>query len=471
MDRLCAPLLATPVCGTGSLANTCQECKANAQCAGKPATPVCADGKCVACNTSADCTSSPVAPICDTTNHKCVACAGADKTSCATRSTAAPVCLSSGACAECGVDLDCKAPGRLACSTANTCVQCTSTNFTSCSGATPICDVLNGGTCAKCATSDACKMNYPKLPVCLTPAGTCVQCKVNADCSGATPGCSAANVCVACTDDSHCGGATPICDTTNNKCIPCTADAQCAGKTSLGPNPGVCMSHLDGHCAVDSETIYVENKAAPGCSDVGGGSRALPFCSMQGALGNLASGKLILVRGLVQGASTALAVSRVSVIGQNGALIAGAISPGIQVSSGSAYLRDVKLSSSASVGIAAGAGTTLRLQNLSVTASKGGILLDGAAFDLENTNVSGNFPSLDLSYAGISVRNPPTAGPAKLNRVTVQGNMAVGIACTGKVMMSTGVYASGNLVGDVTPICGFTSCMPPGPTCGSDVVP
>jgi hypothetical protein len=469
LDRLCAQISPTqPVCGTGTLANTCQECNANAQCAGKPATPVCADGKCVACNASADCKASPVAPICDTTTHKCGACPGADKMSCAMRSTAAPVCLSSGACAECGVDSDCKATGKMACSAAYTCVQCT--KDTSCSGATPICDVPNG-MCAKCAASDACQKKDPKLPVCLTPAGTCVQCKVNADCSGATPGCSAANVCVACTDDSHCGGATPICNTTTNKCIPCTADAQCAGKTSLGPNPGVCMNHLDGHCAVDSETIYVENKAAPGCSDgAGGGTRALPFCSMQGALGNLASGKLILVRGLVQGASTALAVSRISVIGQNSALIAGAISPGIQVSSGSAYLRDLKLSSSASVGIAAGTGTTLRLQNLSVTASKGGVLLDGAAFDLENTNVSGNFPSTDLSYAGISVRSPPAAGPAKLNRVTVQGNMAVGIACSGAVM-GTGVLASGNLVGDITPSCMITSCMTAGPTCGSDVVP
>jgi hypothetical protein len=456
---------AQPVCGIGALANTCQECNANTQCAGKPATPVCADGKCVACNASTDCKSSPVAPICNTTTHACGACA--DKMACTMRSTAAPVCLSTGACAECGVDSDCKQSGKLACSAASTCVQCT--KDTSCSGSTPICDVA-ANTCAGCKTSDACKAKDTKLPVCLSSAGTCVQCKVNADCSGATPGCTAANVCVACTDDSHCGGTTPICNTTTNKCIACTADAQCAGKTSLGPNPGVCMNHLDGHCAVDSETIYVENKA-PGCSDgAGGGTRALPFCSMQPAVGNLATGKLILVRGTVQGASAPLAASRSSVIGQNGAVIAGGIAPGVQVSSGSAYLRDLKLSSSVNVGISAGAGTTLRLQNLSVTASKGGILLDGAAFDIQNTNVSGNFPSTDLSYAGISVRNPPTAGPANLNRVTVQGNMAVGIACSGRVM-GTGVYASGNLVGDITPICGFTLCVTPGPTCGSDVVP
>jgi hypothetical protein len=472
-DALCASMSQMqPVCGADLLLNTCQECNASAQCASKAATPVCADGKCVACTASSDCNAATT-PICNNpTPHTCGPCT--DNSGCKDKSTSAPVCLSTGACAECGLDADCTGAGKLACSAAKTCVECT--RSATCPAPAPICDTKLTNTCGKCAADADCKDKDTKLPVCLTSAGTCVQCKANSDCGGTTPGCSAANVCVPCTDDSHCSGATPICDTTANKCIACTSDAQCAGKTSLGANPGVCMSHLDGHCALDTETLYVENKPAPGCSDTGNmaGTRALPFCSMQGAVAGLASGKLILVREGVQGASAPLAVAKVSVIGQNGALVAGGISPGIQLTSGSAYLRDLKLSSSANLGIAAGSGTTLRTQNLSVTASRGGISLDGAAFDLENTNVSGNFPSVDLTFSGIAIHNPPAAGPAKLNHLTVQGNMAVGIVCSGSgitMIQGTGVYASGNLVGDITPVCGFASCALVGATCGSTVVP
>jgi hypothetical protein len=102
--------------------------------------------------------------------------------------------------------------------------------------------------------------------------------------------------------------------------------------------------------------------------------------------------------------------------------------------------------------------------------AKGGILLDGATFEIANTTVKGNGPGDDAgtTWGGMRVKNLPASEPKLLTLVTVQDNNNTGISCAGTVA-GTNVSASGNAGGvDITTgTCGFSSCGLPGPTCGA----
>jgi hypothetical protein len=109
-----------------------------------------------------------------------------------------------------------------------------------------------------------------------------------------------------------------------------------------------------------------------------------------------------------------------------------------------------------------------------VTSSLGGMLLNGAGFDIENStisnNASGGFGS--TRWGGILVNNPPAAGPTIINRVTIQNNAQVGLSCSATITASTSVLASGNVNGSTDPAdqifgCGFTSCPSASSTCGA----
>jgi hypothetical protein len=105
----------------------------------------------------------------------------------------------------------------------------------------------------------------------------------------------------------------------------------------------------------------------------------------------------------------------------------------------------------------------------------GGILLNGAAFDIQNASVTDNGPgsfgsSLPTQWGGILVNSPPTAGPAVLNQLTIQNNNPVGIVCS-ETITGTGVLATGNN-NSTNPAyqisgCGFTSCTAAGTGCGA----
>jgi hypothetical protein len=231
------------------------------------------------------------------------------------------------------------------------------------------------------------------------------------------------------------------------------------------------MSHVDGHCAVDTETVYVVNGS--GCSDTGMGTRAMPLCSMTFVPTTISSTRSLVVgRGQVTSANIAIGLAGgklVSIVGQNGGAIAGTMAPALWVS-GDTYARDLKLSSMTTAVLASGSGATLRLNHVSVVNSPGGgILLDGAAFDIRNTIVTGNGPGVSGAtvWGGILINNPPPAGPARLQLLTVQSNNLVGIACSAPVT-GTGVLASGNAGGvNIATTCGFTSCGAASATCGA----
>lgn len=320
-----------------------------------------------------------------------------------------------------------------------------------CPAATPICDPA--GVCRRCdantVSSTACTTADASKPAC-GPDGQCIVCASSADCK---------------TDATK-----PICDVANQKCVACTSDGQCVSK--LGANPGVCMAHQDGRCATDAETYYVSNQA--GCSDTAAsaGTTAAPFCSLDPAANSAGGNRsVVVVRGPVTAAGAALgASSEVTLVGQQSGVIASVSPTAIQVASGKrVYVRGLTVTAVVGIGISAGAGSTLRLERVTVSnSSKGGIQLGGAAFDISNSTISGNGPAFQdtTAWGGILVQFPPVGGLARLSLVTVDGNKSVGIVCSNAVS-GTGVFATGNAAGDVIPTCGFPSCAAAGPACGA----
>jgi hypothetical protein len=158
---------------------------------------------------------------------------------------------------------------------------------------------------------------------------------------------------------------------------------------------------------------------------------------------------------------------------------------------GDAYIRGVEFASSGSTCISESGGTlsldattvdtckkggisatggTLTLNGVTVSGCMGGgILLDGAAFDIENTTIENNGPGQEgtTSWGGILVNALPSSGAAKLNLVTIENNMSVGLGCIGS-LTGTGVFASGNSGGvDIQPTCMVTGCSPTSATCGA----
>jgi hypothetical protein len=235
------------------------------------------------------------------------------------------------------------------------------------------------------------------------------------------------------------------------------------------------MAHLNGHCATDAETVYVQNTTGcmPTYTTSLGGTAAMPYCSME-PIGNAAlpPRNLVVIRGVVSGPSWTYqrgsGQPQTSFIGQQGATIVGGLSPGFNMDSGTVYIRGIKFSLSTSTGITA-TGGSLRLDAVTVdTCQGGGILLGGAAFDIENTTVTNNGPGQQgtTSWGGILVSSIP-AGSSKLNLVTIENNKPIGLACAGAISGS-GVFSSGNSGGvDIQPSCNVTACTPMSPTCGA----
>src|SRR5579871_4668566 len=286
-------------------------------------------------------------------------------------------------------------------------------------------------------------------------------------CGGATPVCLQ-KVCVECATSADCTGdvTKPICDSTSHACAACTSDAQCAAKFGATGNPGVCRSEADGHCATDAETIYVQNTT--GCTatfSTTGGTAGAPFCSMDPvSLAVGATKTLVVIRGTVAATSTASTWQRATgasatlFVGQQSADIASATTPGFNMESGTVYFRNVRFGPSPTGTVCIQAtGGTLNLDSVVVdTCLGGGIYLDGAAFDIENSTVTNNGPSSDLTWGGIRAVTVPTTGPVILNLDTVEKNSPTGISC-GSPVQGTGILALDNGGGgtDIASACGF----------------
>jgi hypothetical protein len=223
------------------------------------------------------------------------------------------------------------------------------------------------------------------------------------------------------------------------------------------------MNHQDGRCATDAETIYVH---AQGCS-AGMGTSTAPICSPQDAAALFTGARrLVLLRGGVDRFAWSLTGPQVTVVGQ-GAVIAGGNFPGVRISGGDAYLRGFSVAGGLGlngVGLIIDSGATVRMDGLSVLNNAGGgVLVDGARFEIRNTTVAGNGPG---KFGGILVQGVASGGPAKLERVSVKDNKAPGITCSTQIQ-GAGVFATGNPVVDIDPACMVTPCSPVGPTCGA----
>jgi hypothetical protein len=348
--------------------------------------------------------------------------------------------------------------------------QCSERN----DGAAPVCE-LDGASCVGCLVDGDCTED-PTKPICGSghTCGPCVMGTTN-QCAGHTGKtvCARSGSCVECVTSSDCTAdkTKPICGTTN-QCQSCVADSDCVSKGAT--DPGVCMTQTDGHCATPSETIYVQNTmtGTGACSDTaaGAGISAQPFCSMQPVPATLTTARdLVVVRGTVSGGTSTFmgqGAPVTSIVGQQTAFIASGASPAFSMQSGSVYIRSITFSPSASIGISA-TGGMLHLDTVTIESCKGGgILLDGTSFEIDNTTVENNGPSADLSWGGIRVQNPPSSGPLNLNLVSVTGNNAAGISCSGSIT-GVGVLATGNMAGNIVTSCNVTACSPAGLGCGA----
>jgi hypothetical protein len=248
------------------------------------------------------------------------------------------------------------------------------------------------------------------------------------------------------------------------------------------------MNNIDGHCATDAETVYVQNVVGT-CTDsgTGAGSSATPFCTALIGV-NVASttvGKdLVLLTGTLANFSIATPSKTLTVVGKTAVITPPTATDGIAITSGTVYLRNLTVQgvttagSQTGVGInatpGAGSTVTLYMSGCKVTSNPGGgILLNGAAFNIQNTTISGNGPgsfgtSLPTPWGGILVNSPPATGPEVLTQVTIQTNDGGGLTCSGPIQ-GTGVLSTGNTstTSQITTTCGFTSCTVGGTGCGA----
>jgi hypothetical protein len=175
----------------------------------------------------------------------------------------------------------------------------------------------------------------------------------------------------------------------------------------------------------------------------------------------------------------------VTVVGKSGAVITPeSFSDGITINSGEVYLRNltVKGSASTSTGIGinaapiSGSTVTLHMDTCAVTGNPGGgILLNGAAFDIKNATITGNGPATfggATSWGGILINNPPSTSSLNLNLSTIQGNDGGGLSCAGAIQ-GTGVLSTGNTttVNQISPACAVTGCTTASTTCGKQATP
>ena len=191
-------------------------------------------------------------------------------------------------------------------------------------------------------------------------------------------------------------------------------------------------------------------------------------------------GTLLIVRGTMDAAAGPFrrppGGSEVSVIGQSGALIAPSAKPGFDLQSGAFYVRGFKISPSASVGIKAAPGAsdelTLRLDRVTVDSCQGGgILIDGAAFDIRNTTVTRSGPADDMGtgWGGLRIKNLLATGPKQVASSTIRMNDGGGVSCASAIDGAADVLVvdNTNTPFQVTPTCSFQPCTAAGPTCGA----
>ncbi|HSS40743.1 MAG TPA: hypothetical protein VLT58_18395, partial [Polyangia bacterium] len=121
------------------------------------------------------------------------------------------------------------------------------------------------------------------------------------------------------------------------------------------------------------------------------------------------------------------------------------------------------------IGIEADGGT-LRLDRVTVQNCKGGgIWLNGANFDIQNSRIVGDGPGMynGFSWGGVLETKIPSTGPKNINQVTVASNNGQGIICTDQ-LNGNGVLAYANV--SPTPVsstCSLKLCTDAATMCGA----
>jgi hypothetical protein len=300
--------------------------------------------------------------------------------------------------------------------------------------------------------------------VCDMDASRCVECLIDDDCRGAVSinkVCDPSNfTCVGCLADSDCKVATkPICNKTILTCESCSTDAQCAAKV---PNPGICMFHQDGRCATDEETIYVRYSSGCAMALGSGGTRATPYCLSQLGIDAVSQAQsLVVLQGpdpLTEWAVAAVPQAPITVVGQASATINPGARVGVRVSAGTVHIRALKIASGSNTGVVADSGADLRLDGCVVESNaKGGVQIDGAAFDITNTVIAKNGSTATPGcggWAGACFNNVLGA-PRFLNN-TVLANVGTGVACSGSTTTLAGSIIYNNTL-EVS-LCTVSSC-------------
>jgi hypothetical protein len=229
----------------------------------------------------------------------------------------------------------------------------------------------------------------------------------------------------------------------------------------------------DGHCATDAETVYVQNTA--GCSPTApAGTVGKPYCTAQAgvtaAVG--ATGKnVVALKGNLVGFSVTAGSNPLIIVGKGSVITpVAAGANGIDIISGTLSLKylTVQGATGTNMGINVASGVSLSMTGCVVRNNpKGGILLNGAAFSIANTTITGNGQNTTAGalWGGIRVNSMPLTGAKSLSRVTIQNNTGPGISCF-DVIQATGVLVSSNGSGDIVD-CGFTSCGASSTSCGA----
>jgi hypothetical protein len=213
-------------------------------------------------------------------------------------------------------------------------------------------------------------------------------------------------------------------------------------------------------------------------------------CSLLNGVGlaKTSSKPVVVVRGALSAGSAVISVtSPLTIVGKSGATVtatAAASADCITITSGEIYLRNMTIQGTASpktgIGINAGTGggnaVTLHVDTCAVTNNPGGgILLNGAAFDIKNTTVTDNGPNaVSTQWGGIYVQSLPSVGPSSLSLVSIETNNGGGLTCSASTsIQGTGILSTGNIntVAQVSPACNVSACTATGTTCGAQSTP
>jgi hypothetical protein len=180
---------------------------------------------------------------------------------------------------------------------------------------------------------------------------------------------------------------------------------------------------------------------------------------------------LVVIQGSVTGNITWTSTS-LTIVGQNTGKITAATSsaPTIHVSGGNIYIRALTVTGG-SPGITADSGNILHLDHVSVSNNTaGGILLDGAGFDIKDATVNNNDGNLGtVVFGGMRIQNSLST-PKSLALSTITDNKIVGVTCDASTALSpsptTVLVTAPSGAGDIA-TCGFSSCGTASTTCGA----